>query len=60
MSKEKTKHGFKGATVATRLQAPKTQAIRVAPLPFLRGYYKGATGCYKISHLQLTRCFIAF
>lgn len=60
MSKEKTKHGFKGATVATRLQALKTQAIDVAPLHFLRGCYKGATGCYKNSRLQLTACFIAF
>lgn len=58
MSKEKTKHAFKGATHATRLQALKTLMVRVAPLVFYSGCYKGATGCYKNSLQQLTACFI--
>jgi seryl-tRNA synthetase len=46
MSKEKTKHGFKVATLATCCNCTDYQAKFVATLYFLRGCYKVATGCY--------------
>lgn len=60
MSKEKTKHVFKGATLATTLQGLKNKGIHVAPLMFFRGCYKVTTGCYKNSLLQLNVWFIVF
>jgi hypothetical protein len=59
MSKEKSKHGFKGATGATPLQPLQNKGICVAPLLFLRGCYKVATGCYKNRVLQLSVWLIA-
>lgn len=48
MSKEKTKHENKVATVATWLKALITLVFFVAPLLNNYGCYKVATGCYKI------------
>lgn len=59
MSKEKRKHGFKGATLTTTLQSPKNKGFNVAPLLFFRACYKVATGCYKNGMLQLSIWFIA-